>query len=188
MHLKNIKCSDKGIPLVVFNSLAWEQTDIVDHIVSIEKQGIRELTLTDEKGSPIASQIKTLATYPDGSMARAEVIFEAPVPSLGYATFYLAEGKNKTVSSLTASATMMETHFLKCKLIQRQGESQAFTIKQTGKNSAVTIQGPEAVRYGAKVSIIEEKLNDDLLSIEKNKVKDVPVGKFAIETLRLNFK
>ena len=114
--IKNIKCSSSGIPLVVFNSLAWERTDIVDHIVPIEKQGIKELTLTDEKGSFIPSQIKTLSIYPDGSIERAEVIFEAPVPSLGYATFYLAEGKNKSATSLTASSTMMENRFFKVKI------------------------------------------------------------------------
>ena len=78
--IKNIRCSNKGIPLVVFNSLAWERTDIANHVVSLEKQGIKELTLSDAKGNFIPSQIKTLSTYPDGSIARAEVIFEAVVP------------------------------------------------------------------------------------------------------------
>ena len=114
--VQNIKCSERGIPLVVFNSLTWERTDIVDHVVSIEKQGIRELCLTDQKGNFIPSQIKTLSTYPDGSLARVDVIFEAPVPSLGYATFYLVEGKNKTSTSITASATMMENRFFKVKI------------------------------------------------------------------------
>jgi len=119
--IQNIKCSERGIPLVVFNSLAWERTDIVDHVVSIEKQGIRELCLTDQNGNFVSSQIKTLSTYPDGSAARVDVIFEAPVPSLGYATFYLVEGKNKTVTSLTASATMMENQFFKVKIDPRTG-------------------------------------------------------------------
>ncbi len=114
--VKNIRCSKKGIPLVVFNSLAWKRTDFVDHIVSIAKQGISELSLTDEKGSLIPSQIKTLSKYPDGSIERAEVKFEAHVPSLGYATFYLTEGKNKSATTLTASATKMENRFFKVKI------------------------------------------------------------------------
>ena len=113
---KNIRCSKVGIPLVVFNSLAWERTDFVDHIVSIPKLGISVLSLTDVKGKYIPSQIKTLSTYPDGSIERAEVKFEASVPSLGYATFYLTEGKNKYVKALSASATMIENRFFIVKI------------------------------------------------------------------------
>jgi len=118
---KQIRCSNRGIPLIVFNSLAWERTDIVDHVVSIEKRGIKELCLMDENGNSVPSQIKTLSTYPDGSVERVEVIFEAPVPSLGYATFYLVEGKNKTVTSLTASSTMMENQFFRVKIDPQTG-------------------------------------------------------------------
>ena len=60
--IKNIKCNTSGIPLIVFNSLAWERTDIVDHVVSIDNQGVNELYLTDYNGNFVLSQIKTLAT------------------------------------------------------------------------------------------------------------------------------
>jgi alpha-mannosidase len=119
--IQSIRCSNRGIPLVVFNSLAWERTDIVDQVVSIEKQGIYELCLTDENGNFVPSQIKTLSTHSDGSVARIEVIFEAPVPSLGYATFYLAEGVNRTATSLIASSTMLENKFFKVKIDPQTG-------------------------------------------------------------------
>ncbi len=111
--LQNIRCNNRGIPLVVFNSLAWKRTDIVDQVVSIRKSGINELCLINDKGNSVASQIKTLSTYPDGSIARAEVIFEGAVPSLGYSTFYLVEGKNSTSTSLIVSPTMLENQFFK---------------------------------------------------------------------------
>jgi len=131
--IKNIKCSTMGIPLVVFNSLAWERTDIVDHVVSIEKQGINELYLTADNGNFVPSQIKTLATHPDGSIARINVMFEAQVPSLGYATFYLVEGKNKTVTSLTASPTMMENQFFKVIIDPQTGGITSIYDKVNGK-------------------------------------------------------
>ena len=119
--VQNIRCTNKGIPLVVFNSLAWGRTDIVNQVVLIEKQGIRDLTLTDESGKPVLSQLKTLSTHPDGSVARVEVIFEAAVPSLGYSTFYLAEGKNKSATSLTASSSTMENRFFKLEIDPKTG-------------------------------------------------------------------
>lgn len=131
--IKNIRCNNKGIPLVVFNSLAWERTDIAKHEVSLEKQGIRELTLFDAKGNFIPSQIKTLSTYPDGSIARAEVIFEASVPSMGYATYYLNEGKNKSTNPLTASASSLENRFFVVKIDPQTGGITSIYDKINGK-------------------------------------------------------
>ena len=48
--------------------------------------------------------------------------------------------------------------------------------------------GSYGIQKAASVSIIEEKLNNNTLRIENNKIKDVPIGKFAIETLRLTYK
>jgi len=93
--IQHIRCSNRGIPLVVFNSLTWERSDIVDYEVSVEKQGINELCLVDGKGNSVPSQIKTISTYSDGSIARAQVIFEVQVPSLGYVTYFLVTGKKQ---------------------------------------------------------------------------------------------
>jgi alpha-mannosidase len=57
-----------------------------------------------------------------------------------------------------------------------------------GKNSAVTIQSQDGIRNARRVSIIEELLTEDSLPFEKNKIKEVSIGKFAIETLRLTYK
>jgi alpha-mannosidase len=119
--IQNIRCKNRGIPLVVFNSLAWGRTDVVDHVVLIEEQGINELNLTDKNGNSVPSQIKTLSTHPDGSIAMVNVIFEALVPSLGYATFYLVEGKNKTTTSLTASSTKLENQFFNVEIDPKTG-------------------------------------------------------------------
>jgi alpha-mannosidase len=131
--LQHIRCSKRGIPLVVFNSLAWKRTDIVDHVVSIEKPGIAELYLTDENGQPVASQIKTLSTNPDGSISRVEVIFEGSVPSLGYSTFYLIEGKNRTTTSLSVSAERMENQFFIIKIDPQSGSITSIYDKANAK-------------------------------------------------------
>jgi alpha-mannosidase len=57
-----------------------------------------------------------------------------------------------------------------------------------GKNSKITFEGPADIRNASRVSIIEEQLKNDPLPFEKNRVKDVRIGKFAIETLRLTWK
>jgi alpha-mannosidase len=57
-----------------------------------------------------------------------------------------------------------------------------------GKNSSVTIKAPEVIRKAGRASIIEDELYDESFPTEGKSVIDVSVGKFAIETLRLNAK
>ena len=117
----NIHFKDLGIPLVVFNDLAWERTDIIDNIVAVDEQGIKELFLLDKSGKDISSQIKVLATHSDGSISRAQVIFEANVPSLGYTTYYLAPGSNHTKTDLSADSSTLENQFFKINIDSQSG-------------------------------------------------------------------
>ena len=62
-----------------------------------------------------------------------------------------------------------------------------------GKNSAITLNGLENIRSAARVNIIEDKLDNDSFpirtnNIKDNKVQDIHIGKFAIETLRITYK
>ena len=57
-----------------------------------------------------------------------------------------------------------------------------------GKNTSVNLQGPNGIQNAAKVSIIEDRLDNHLLPIDKNMIKDLSIGKFAIETIKLNYK
>ncbi len=116
-----IHCKDLGIPLVVFNSLAWQRSDIVDYVTSVQEKGISELHLLDGSGKDIPAQIKVLDTYPDGSISRAQVLFEGDLPSLGYATYYLAPGPNRTKTQLTADQSTLENHFFRISIDAQSG-------------------------------------------------------------------
>ncbi|NIA31467.1 MAG: hypothetical protein GWP06_16360, partial [Actinobacteria bacterium] len=109
--VSNIRCRDTGIPLVVFNSLAWPRTDIIDHIITLDEPGVRNLHLLDADGKNIPLQIQVQATHADGSIARAQVIFMAQVPALGYTACYLVPGKGKTSTTLVASKQRLENQF-----------------------------------------------------------------------------
>ena len=61
------------------------------------------------------------------------MIFEARNPSLGYTTFYLVEGKNKNVTSLTASSKMMENQFFKVIIDPQTGGITSIYDKVNGK-------------------------------------------------------
>ena len=121
MLATNIRFKELGIPLVAFNSLAWERTDIVDYIVTLEEQGIAELHLLSGSGKEVPAQIIVLATHSDGSISRAQVIFEADIPSFGYKTYYLAPGPNRTKTQLSVNSSTLENQFFKINIDAQTG-------------------------------------------------------------------
>jgi alpha-mannosidase len=119
--VSNIYCKNNGIPLIVFNSLAWQRSDIVDYVVSVKEQGNSEMHLLDGSGKEVPSQIKILETYTDGSISRAQVIFAADVPSFGYATYYLTPGSNRTQTQLSASPSNLENLYFRISIDAQTG-------------------------------------------------------------------
>ena len=119
--VSHVRCRDKGIPLVVFNELSWPRTDVVDYVLAIDKAGTRALRLLDAKDQELPVQVNVRATHTDGSIARAEVVFEASVPSLGYATYYLVAGKSQAENPLRASATSLQNQFYSISLDGNSG-------------------------------------------------------------------
>lgn len=80
----------KGIPLVVFNSLNWNRTDIVDFEINFEYGIARSLEVTDPEGKKMPVQYQVEKTYMDESIQTVKVYFIAEdVPSIGYKTFYV---------------------------------------------------------------------------------------------------
>lgn len=85
---QKIKVKNKGIPVVVFNGLAWSRTDPVE-ISLPENTGINSV-LIDEQGNEIPFQI----------LKNIRLVFIATnVPSAGYKTYYLTSGRTDKVSS-----------------------------------------------------------------------------------------
>ena len=119
--ISQVRCRNQGIPLVVFNDLSWPRTDVVDYVVSVDKTGTRALRLLDAAGQEQPVQVNVQATHADGSIARARVVFEASVPSLGYATYYVVAGKNQAETSLRATATSLENQFYRIILDAKTG-------------------------------------------------------------------
>jgi alpha-mannosidase len=81
----------KGIPVVVFNSLNWERTDLVSFQAGFDKGEARSLVIEDAGGNAMPVQYRVEKEYGDGSIRLATVYFVATgVPSVGYKTFYLS--------------------------------------------------------------------------------------------------
>jgi len=113
----------KGVPLVIYNPLSIARTDVVE--ASIDFPG----------GTPKAVRV----TAPDGKDVPAQitagkVIFEASVPSVGYAVYDVAPAADTTASSssLRVSQKELENEYYHVTL-NRDGDVASIFDKQSGK-------------------------------------------------------
>ncbi|MBA7509798.1 hypothetical protein ES705_01767 [subsurface metagenome] len=76
----NIKTKDKGIPIIVFNTLAWQRDDVVK--INMLDKIPEKIVICDDNGK----------TYP-AQIVNGQLIFIAEeIPALGYKTFYISKG------------------------------------------------------------------------------------------------
>ncbi len=86
---------EKGIPIVVFNSLSWIRSDVATARLSFNPDEARQIFLMDSEGKEIPVQITTKELFPEGSFRSVTISFIAEnVPSMGYKTYYYSPGKD----------------------------------------------------------------------------------------------
>lgn len=88
--IDKIDTKGEGIPIVVFNQLAWERTDVVECEVSFTEPEVFSLGLKNFTAAEIPVQIIEEERYSEGGLRTAKIIFVAEdVPSLGYEVYHL---------------------------------------------------------------------------------------------------
>jgi alpha-mannosidase len=114
----------KGQPVVVFNSLAWERTDIVEAEVEFPAPPAGRIEVRDAAGARVLSQAGELS----GDRRRVRVRFLAEgVPPLGYRLFFVdAAGRGSAAKRapqllLRATADTLENHFLRVRVDSKTG-------------------------------------------------------------------
>jgi len=100
----------KGIPVIVFNDLAWPRSGPV--VISIPSER-RVRQVHDARGRRMPSQVLPPLSRREDHRVRLEFI-AADVPGLGYKTFYLSESEAKLPISLPSpAADVYENDFYK---------------------------------------------------------------------------
>ena len=100
-----------GYPIVVFNPLCWQRSDPV--ITEIPISNIPENpVIKDHNGNIVPSQI----TFDDDT---ALLAFQAKIPPLGYATFYLSSSPEENIKSeshIKIASRTMENRFYRIRI------------------------------------------------------------------------
>jgi len=99
----------QGLPILVFNSLAWGRDDIVS--LPLPENIPASCILKDEKGNVYPVQI-----------LEDKLLFVAQgVPSFGYKVFYLTEGEVKDSSVVSREPLILENEFFTLKIDDKSG-------------------------------------------------------------------
>ncbi|TAK59688.1 MAG: alpha-mannosidase, partial [Bacteroidetes bacterium] len=122
----NTSSLKNGVPLIVFNPLSWERTDIV--AVSLPDD-TEAYSVFDSDGKELAVQIIQKDKYARELMFRAEKI-----PSVGYSTFILRKQQPSVLqSNLQISQSILENEFFKVVVDQSSGWLKSIIDKRNGK-------------------------------------------------------
>ena len=87
--LAHINTQGDGVPVVVFNSLSWTRTEVIE--VDVQLPGpTRQIEVADGSGHRIESQLLSL----DVATNRARILVLSNVPPLGYKTYFVRPAKD----------------------------------------------------------------------------------------------
>jgi alpha-mannosidase len=133
----------KGTPIVVFNPLSWERTDIVRYNLA-EGDG-SEYAIFDAQGKEVTSQ-----TVPTDRLHR-QILFTAEnVPSIGYKTYELRKQKPAVVKSdLSITTSKLENKNFRVTIDPDSGWVSSIVDKRTNRE---LLTGE-----GNKLQLLEDK-------------------------------
>ena len=116
--MSNINLRGAGVPIVVFNSLSWQRTALIDTEIVLPSPA-DTVAVLDAAGKNVPAQV--LSVY--GASRRVHLLFPVNVPSLGYATYYVLPGKKPAVfpPAVKASADTLENEFVRLEVDPKTG-------------------------------------------------------------------
>jgi alpha-mannosidase len=110
----HINTQGAGVPVVVYNSLSWPRTDIVE--IEVQLPGpTQQVEVVDASGKPALSQLLSV----DAETHRARLLLLANVPGFGYKTYFVrttSHGPGTNMSALKTSLDTVENEFLRVKV------------------------------------------------------------------------
>ncbi|MGH9469283.1 MAG: alpha-mannosidase [Terriglobia bacterium] len=133
-----------GLPVIVFNSLSWERTDVAEAEVQFPGP-VSGIEVRDPAGRAAPSAVVSR----DESTHCVKVRFLArSIPAIGYKVFHVVSLRNPAAvaSSLKASGTTLENEFLLVELDPKTGCVTRLVSKKDGKN---------ILRPGAQGNLLE---------------------------------
>ena len=107
-----------GVPVMVWNPLAWERTDLVEFEVQLTRKPNGGVTVLDAHGKPLVAQV--LSTQPQTNSYHLLARVDA-VPALGYTVLHLVPAARSEPTDLSAHGTTLENSQLRLTVDPKTG-------------------------------------------------------------------
>jgi len=97
--------SGTGVPVMVFNSLSWKRTDVVEVDIPFSDPDVQAVVLSDPEGKSVPVQIEDAIRNEDGGIRQARVAFIArDIPALGFSIYHATSGVTPSESGPQAKS------------------------------------------------------------------------------------
>ena len=107
-----------GVPIVLWNTLSWKRTDVVEVHVQMPQPTPNGISVLDSTGSAVPMQVLSH----DANTNSYRLLLEPKdVPSVGYTVLHAVAGKRKVASDLKTTGTTMENNLLRVVVDPKNG-------------------------------------------------------------------
>lgn len=113
-----------GVPVVVFNPLAWERTEPVEFEASFPNP-VTDVEVRDSSGQVVPSQL----LGKNEETRRARVLFLGKLPALGYSVFHFAPSEKRPPVGTPSGEPQIENEFLRVRVDPKTGCMSLFDKK-----------------------------------------------------------
>ena len=146
--LAHVNTQGDGEPVVMFNSLAWPRTEVVEVEVQLPGRA-RQVEVVDATGHRFESQLLAM----DSATNRARLLILANTPALGYRTYFV-RSKNEVSSDVNrqvalASGTTLKNAYTQIKVDPQTG---CITSLFDLRNQTEALAPSETDTGGSKIS------------------------------------
>ena len=143
----NINFRGSGDPIVLFNSLSWERSELIDTDVVLSAPA-DTVTVLDPAGKIVPTQILSV----DRAKRRVHLLFHADVPPMGYRAYYIVPGKKPLAPTtpVEASNDTLENELVRVKVDPKTGCMTSLLDKRT---NIETLAPSESDTGGPKDSV-----------------------------------
>jgi alpha-mannosidase len=116
-----IDTQHEGVPVVVYNSLSWPRTEVIDVSVQMPTP-VREIEVVDSRGKIAPAQL----VGNDAATHRLRLLLQAKVPTLGYETYFVREARQIEASApsgaeVKATPSRLENEFVRVEVDSQTG-------------------------------------------------------------------
>ena len=123
-----INTQGSGVPVVVFNSLSWPQTEVIENEAQFPAPA-KQIEVVDSSGKPAQAQLLSI----DPQTHRAKLLLLASTPAFGYQTYFVraAVKPSAIAHPVKASPDSLENEFIRVKVDPQTGCMTSLFDKRT---------------------------------------------------------